>query len=58
MLKGAVRLDVDQYINMLQTIYKDDFGYIQLKSQLFTQLLQVWNWNYSPKYATKNEGTD
>ena len=36
LLKGAVGLDVDQHINMLLTIYKDGFGYIQLKSQLLT----------------------
>ena len=35
-LKGAVGLDFDQHINMLQTIYKDEFDYIQLKSQLCT----------------------
>ena len=29
LLKGAAELDVDQHINMLQTIHKDD--YIQLK---------------------------
>ena len=34
LLKGVVGLDVDQHINMLQTIYKDEFDYIQLKSQL------------------------
>ena len=28
LLKGAVGLDVDQHINMLQTIYKDEFDYI------------------------------
>ena len=36
LLKEAVGLDVDQDINMLQTIYKDEFDYIQLKSQLLT----------------------
>ena len=36
LLKGAVGLDVDQHIIMLQTIYKDEFYYIQLKSQLLT----------------------
>ena len=36
LLKGAVGLDVDQYMNMLQTIYKDEFDYIQLKAQLLT----------------------
>ena len=36
LLKGAVGLDVDQHVNMLQTIYKDEFDYIQLKSQLLT----------------------
>ena len=36
LLKGAIRLDVNQHINMLQTIYKDEFDYIQLKSQLLT----------------------
>ena len=35
-LKGAVRLDVDQHINMLSMMYKDEFDYIQLKSQLLT----------------------
>ena len=35
-LKGPVGLDVDQHINILQMIYKDEFDYIQLKSQLFT----------------------
>ena len=30
LLKGAVGLDVDEHINMLQTIYKDEFDYIQL----------------------------
>ena len=28
LLKGAVGLDVDQHINMLQTKYKDEFNYI------------------------------
>ena len=28
LLKGAVGLDVDQHMNMLQTIYKDEFDYI------------------------------
>ena len=32
-LLGAVGLDLDQHINTLQTIYKDEFDYIQLKSQ-------------------------
>ena len=36
LLKGAIGLDVNQHINMLQTIYKDEFDYIQLKSQLLT----------------------
>ena len=36
LLKRAVGLDVGQYINLLQTIYKDEFDYIQLKLQLFT----------------------
>ena len=36
LLKGALGLDVDQHINMLQTIYKDESDYIQLKSQLLT----------------------
>ena len=36
LLKGAVGLDVDQHMNMLQTIYKDEFDYIQLKAQLLT----------------------
>ena len=36
LLKGAVELNVDQHISMLQTIYKDEFDYIQLKSQLLT----------------------
>ena len=31
LVKGAVELDVDQHINMLQTIHKDEFDYIQLK---------------------------
>ena len=35
-LKEAAGLDFDQHINMLQTIYKDEFDYIQLKSQLLT----------------------
>ena len=35
-LKEAVGLDVDQHINILQTIYKDEFDYMQLKSQLLT----------------------
>ena len=34
LLKGAVELDADQHINMLQTICKDEFDYMQLKSQL------------------------
>ena len=36
LLKGAAGLDVDQRIDMLQTIYKDEFDYMQLKSQLLT----------------------
>ena len=36
LLKGPVGLDVDQHINMLQTIYEDEFDYIQLKSQQLT----------------------
>ena len=36
LLKEAVGLDVDQHINILQTIYKDEFDYMQLKSQLLT----------------------
>ena len=32
-LLGAVGLDLDQHINTLQTICKDEFDYIQLKSQ-------------------------
>ena len=36
LLKGAVGLDTDRHINMLQTICKNEFNYIQLKSQLFT----------------------
>ena len=35
LLKGAVGLDVDQHIT-LQLIYKDEFDYIELKSQLIT----------------------
>ena len=34
LLKGAAGLDVDQHISMLQTIYKNEFDYIPLKSQL------------------------
>ena len=36
LLKGAAGLDVDQHISMLQTIYKNEFDYIPLKSQLLT----------------------
>ena len=36
LLKGEVGLDVDQDVNMLHTIYKDEFDYIQLKPQLLT----------------------
>ena len=36
LLNRAVGLDVDQHLNMLLMIYKDGFGYIQLKSQLLT----------------------
>ena len=32
-LLGAVGLDLDQHINTLQTICKDEFDYILLKSQ-------------------------
>ena len=37
-LLGAGGLDLDQHINTLQTIYKDEFDYIQLKSQLLIYL--------------------
>ena len=36
LLKVAVGLDLDQHVNMLQTIYKDEFDYIQLKPQQLT----------------------
>ena len=53
-LPGAVGLDVDQRINMLKTIYKDKFDYIQLKSQLiFKFKIEI-----TVQYATSNEGTD
>ena len=37
-LLGAVGLDLDQHINTLQTICKDEFDYIQMKSQLLIYL--------------------
>ena len=37
-LLGAVGLDLDQHINTLQTICKDEFDYIQIKSQLLIYL--------------------
>ena len=53
-LPGAVGLDVDQRINMLKTIYKDKFDYIQLKSQLiFKFKIEI-----TVQYNTSNEGTD
>ena len=44
-LKGAVGLNVDQHITTLQTKYKDEFNYIQLKSQ---QLTLSSSLNHSP----------
>ena len=45
LLKGVVGLDIDQHINMLQTIYKDEYNCIKLKSQLLTLSSSL---SYSP----------
>ena len=42
LLKGALGLDVDQHIRMLQTIYKNEFDYIQLKPQLPTLFFSLY----------------
>ena len=41
LLKGAVELDVDQHINMLQTIYKDEFDYITTTYIIFKSKIEI-----------------
>ena len=41
LLKGAVELDVDQHINMLQTIYKDEFDYITTTYIIFKPKIEI-----------------